>query len=335
MKIFRKVLFWTHLVVGLAAGGVIAVVAFTGATMAFEKQVIAWAERDLRHVTRPTPDAPRLPLATILERVRAAQPEARPAGVIVSSDPTDPLTLSLGRTGSLYVNPYTGETQPSGAKDVRAFFRLMLTWHRWLGVSGPARTAESQNVRGVPSPRINSARETTSPRGEGTPPTLSDFSIEASLDPEPFPAREEGPPTRGASSALTARQFAHSVVGVACIVFFTLCVSGLYLWWPKKWNWRTLKTTSLVNLKLSGKARDWNWHNVVGLWSAPVLIVITFTGLIMAYREFGAWVYPRPATPADGSPFGGLVVTVPTPPARTIPLTPDTLLAIAQKEIPA
>lgn len=249
MKIFRKILFWIHLVVGLAAGGVIAVVAFTGATMAFEKQVVAWAERDLRHVTRPTPDAPRLPLTTILERVRAAQPEARPAGVIVSSDATDPLTLSLGRTGSLYVNPYTGETQPSGAKDVRAFFRLMLTWHRWLGVSGPVR--ETSSVGGVPSPRVNSARETT-------PPTLSDSPSENLLDSEFNAAREEGPPTRGASSALTAHQFARSVVGVACIVFLTLCVSGLYLWWPKKWNWRAFKTTSLVNLKLRGKARDWN-----------------------------------------------------------------------------
>jgi Flavodoxin len=38
--------------------------------------------------------------------------------------------------------------------------------------------------------------------------------------------------------------------------------SAVYLWWPRSWTWRALKTSLLFNVRLCGKARDWNWHNV-------------------------------------------------------------------------
>ena len=51
----RKVIFWLHLTAGLVAGLVIAIMCFTGAALAFEKDIIAWAERDVRRVTPPSP----------------------------------------------------------------------------------------------------------------------------------------------------------------------------------------------------------------------------------------------------------------------------------------
>jgi uncharacterized iron-regulated membrane protein len=38
------------------------------------------------------------------------------------------------------------------------------------------------------------------------------------------------------------------------------------------------------SLKLRGKPRDWNWHHAVGFWSAPALLLITLTGLVMSYQ---------------------------------------------------
>jgi uncharacterized iron-regulated membrane protein len=35
---------------------------------------------------------------------------------------------------------------------------------------------------------------------------------------------------------------------------------------------------------LAGRARDFNWHNVIGIWCAPVLLVLTLTGAIMSYQ---------------------------------------------------
>ncbi|HEY8932928.1 MAG TPA: PepSY domain-containing protein, partial [Rariglobus sp.] len=39
----RKCFFWLHLVAGLVAGLVIAVMCFTGVTLAFETEITAWA----------------------------------------------------------------------------------------------------------------------------------------------------------------------------------------------------------------------------------------------------------------------------------------------------
>src|SRR5262249_19716021 len=33
----------------------------------------------------------------------------------------------------------------------------------------------------------------------------------------------------------------------------------------------------------SGRARDFNWHNTVGIWCAPVVVVLTATGVVMSY----------------------------------------------------
>ena len=44
----RKIIFWLHLVGGLIAGAVVLVMSVTGVLLAFERQMIEWADRDLR-----------------------------------------------------------------------------------------------------------------------------------------------------------------------------------------------------------------------------------------------------------------------------------------------
>ena len=50
MKNFRRVIFWMHLVAGLTAGIVIGIICLTGTALAFENEIVAWAERDARRV---------------------------------------------------------------------------------------------------------------------------------------------------------------------------------------------------------------------------------------------------------------------------------------------
>lgn len=288
MKPLRKVLFWLHLVIGLLAGGTTAITAFTGASMAFEKQLIAWAERDLRRVGPPAASVAKLSVDELLRKLREAQPEARPMSLTVSADPAAAVVLNLGRTNTVYANPYTGEFRSQGAPQLRAFFQLMLRWHRWLGVNAPPR-AEAGPTGG---------------EGPGRP------------------NQPAGP-----------RQIASTAVGVSAIVFFTLCVSGLWLWWPRSWNVNALRAASVVNLKLRGKARDWNWHNAVGLWSAPLILVMSFTGVVMAFRGFGNFVYGPPSGGPGAGGTNAPTFTAPAPGTR--PLGPDALLAAVTQEVPA
>jgi uncharacterized iron-regulated membrane protein len=127
--------------------------------------------------------------------------------------------------------------------------------------------------------------------------------------------------------------------GACNLAFFLLAVTGLYLWWPRSWSWRSVRAIGLFNWKFSGKARDFNWHNVIGLWSAPVLIVLTITAVPISYR-WGANLIYRIAgeTPPIQLAAGGLpaspTIEIPKPAAGTRPLGYDALLVTVQREIP-
>ena len=266
----RKTIFWLHLIAGVVAGIVILVMSATGVALAFEKEIIAWAERDVRRVVLPA-DAKRLPLDELLAKVRSAQPEARPSGVTLYSDPTIATLVSIGRTNSFHVNPYSGEVRPQGAKGTRAFMHVMIDWHRYLGQHD------------------------------------------------------------------TKRPIGKAITGACNAAFCFLGVSGLYLWWPRQWTKVALRAVMLFNWKLSGKARDWNWHNVIGLWCAPVLIVLTATAMPISYRWATDVIYKitRTEPPAQPGPPGAAPsVEIPAAATGTKPLSQETLLASVQKEIP-
>jgi uncharacterized iron-regulated membrane protein len=40
----------------------------------------------------------------------------------------------------------------------------------------------------------------------------------------------------------------------------------------------------LFDGRLRGRARDFNWHNVIGIWCARVLLVVILTGLVIYHR---------------------------------------------------
>jgi len=81
------------------------------------------------------------------------------------------------------------------------------------------------------------------------------------------------------------------ITGSACLVFFLLCLSGLYLWFPKQWSREQFRRRSVLQGGATGRARDWNWHNVFGFWTLPLLLVITLTGTVMAFSWADALVW--------------------------------------------
>ena len=224
MRLLRSTFFWLHLAAGLVCGAVILVMSFTGAVLAFEHEIVEWAERDVRRVEAPASGAAALPLDELLAKAReaATDPEAesapRVSGVTVSSDSRDAVAVNFGRDlGVYYVDQYTGAVRVPATTRTHDFMHLMVDWHRRLAATG-------------------------------------DY-------------RETGRAITGASNA----------------AFLFLAVSGLWLWWPRKWNLRVLKP-SLWFAGAKGKARDWNWHNVYGFWFLPVIIVLAATGMVISYR---------------------------------------------------
>ena len=88
-------------------------------------------------------------------------------------------------------------------------------------------------------------------------------------------------------------------------------MSGIYLWFPRKWTWAQVRSVVLFNGAASGKARDFNWHNVIGSWCAVPLFIVVLSAMPISFGWFNAFVYravgetpPAPAgaarLPAEG-----------------------------------
>jgi uncharacterized iron-regulated membrane protein len=268
---FRKVLFWVHLVAGLISGISIAVMCFTGTALAFEKQLVAWSERDVRRVAVNSAAEPRRSLDELAQHVREAEPQSRPAALTLSSDPRQAVMFSLGRDNIVFVNPYTGEVRRPASTTVHDFMRVMTEWHRYLSLSGDQRATGKL---------IN---------------------------------------------------------GICNLAFFVLAITGLYLWIPRKWSWSSVRAVTLFNPRASGKARDFNWHNVIGLWSAPILIVLTLTALPISFRWGTALVYrivgeEPPAPPGAATSFPEVMLPSTSPDEK--PLTRDAQFKVIQTAFP-
>jgi uncharacterized iron-regulated membrane protein len=255
MKLFRKVLFWSHLTTGVIAGLVILIMSVTGVLLTYERQIIYWADTRNYHVAPPSPEAPRLSVEALLAKTREAQPDAAITTVTMRSGASEPAAIGLagspnsgagagpggGRT--IFIDPYTGAVLGEGSKGVHDFFRMITDWHRWLGAYGASR---------------NTAR---------------------------------------------------AITGASNLGFLFIVASGIYLWWPRKRNWPQFKNILWFKRGLPGKARDFNWHNVIGFWCFVPLFIVVLSATVISYPWASNLVYRvmgenPPAQRGPGQPAG-------------------------------
>lgn len=262
----RKILFWGHLSAGIAAGLLILNASVTGLMIAFEHQIVEFAERGVRRVAPPADGGAPLSADDLLAGAAASAPGKRATALTVSSDPRASASVQFGRDGAVFVDPYTGAAL-GGESWIHGALHAVEDWHRWLWAREPGRM----------------------------------------------------------------------ITGAACLVFVAMILSGIVLWWPRKWGMAPFKAVSRYNPRLKGRERDWNWHNVTGFWCAPFLLVMSLTGVIMSYdwandllfRAMGSEPPPRRAAPAaPGGMRGGEKREEPPLPSFT------PLLAKARAQLP-
>ena len=204
MKQLRKVIFWLHLLAGTLGGIVILIMSVTGVLLVYERQITAWVDRS-QDIVSPSPGATRLPVETLLVKVREVR-TVLPSAITLRSDPSEPAALNFGRDRMLFVNPYTGEVFGEGSQKIRVVFPSVTDWHRWLGAQSASRDS------------------------------------------------------------------GRAITGACNLIFLFLVISGPYLWWPRTWTWSQVRGVTWFRRRLSGKSRDFNWHNVIGFWSAVTAV---------------------------------------------------------------
>ena len=67
-----------------------------------------------------------------------------------------------------------------------------------------------------------------------------------------------------------SRTWGPAITGASNFAFLFIVFSGMYLWLPRRWNLSSLRAVTWFKGGLSGKARDFNWHNVFGFWTATI-----------------------------------------------------------------
>ncbi len=87
------------------------------------------------------------------------------------------------------------------------------------------------------------------------------------------------------------RPVTKAITGWANLLFLFIVVSGAYLWLPRVWRWQNVRSVLFFKGTLSGKARDFNWHNVIGVWSAIPLFIVVISAVPISFPWGNAFVY--------------------------------------------
>ncbi len=82
-----------------------------------------------------------------------------------------------------------------------------------------------------------------------------------------------------------------AITGACNLAFLFIVCSGLYLCWPRNWTWPSVRSVILFRGGLSGKARDFNWHNTFGFWCCVPLFFIVLGGTVISYSWASNLVY--------------------------------------------
>lgn len=122
-----------------------------------------------------------------------------------------------------------------------------------------------------------------------------------------------------------------TITGVCNAGFLFLVLSGVYLWFPRKLSRRAIRAVVWFDPRKRGKARDFNWHHVIGFWCSLPLIVIVFSGLLMSYPNLLKMAETK--TPSQAPGAGASAQLAPPSSPRAAP-TLDSLFAAAEKKVP-
>jgi len=113
------------------------------------------------------------------------------------------------------------------------------------------------------------------------------------------------------------RGIGRALTGACNLAFLFIIVSGLYLWWPRRWTSGILRSILWFRGGLSSKARDYNWHHVFGFWCTIPLILVVASAVVISYPWASNLVFriagsqppmrsgpPSPGGPQKASPQG-------------------------------
>ncbi|WP_199768703.1 PepSY domain-containing protein [Sphingobacterium sp. HMA12] len=85
---------------------------------------------------------------------------------------------------------------------------------------------------------------------------------------------------------LLGKKYGHALVSWSTALFIVILLSGIVLWWPKKWKGKNLRRSFWVDTKVKWKRLNHDLHNVIGFYSLFIALAFAITGLAFAFPGF-------------------------------------------------
>lgn len=82
-----------------------------------------------------------------------------------------------------------------------------------------------------------------------------------------------------------------AITGASNLVFLFIVLSGLFLWIPRRRTRKAFRNATLFRGGLRGRARDFAWHHVFGIWAFLPLVAIVFSAVVISYPWASRLVY--------------------------------------------
>ncbi|RQP18322.1 MAG: PepSY domain-containing protein [Parapedobacter sp.] len=76
------------------------------------------------------------------------------------------------------------------------------------------------------------------------------------------------------------------IIDIATLIFLIELITGLILWWPRKWTKATRDASFKIKWKAKFKRVNYDLHNVLGFYALGISLVLTVTGLIIAFHPW-------------------------------------------------
>ncbi|WP_342328949.1 PepSY-associated TM helix domain-containing protein [Pedobacter sp. FW305-3-2-15-E-R2A2] len=81
------------------------------------------------------------------------------------------------------------------------------------------------------------------------------------------------------------------IVNYSTLIFVITLITGMVLWWPKKWTKSTRERSFQIKWGASFKRVNYDFHNVLGFYSLLVVLAICLTGMVYGIEWYSKGLY--------------------------------------------
>ncbi|MGX5817734.1 PepSY-associated TM helix domain-containing protein [Chitinophaga lutea] len=87
------------------------------------------------------------------------------------------------------------------------------------------------------------------------------------------------------------RPIGQPIVAVAVLIFVVLLISGLIMWWPRKWSKAARKKSFSIKTDAGPKRVNYDLHNVLGFYALSIALILGLTGLVWGFKWYNKSYY--------------------------------------------